>query len=105
MKRPLFILLYAFLLVVEICLIVIPFLPSQYCSPRAARAFYAWRQNPTPETEQAWNKERQRVQRTELIFDAVLLGLILGNGFAIYTVRRKAFPKQKQQAVGHEFHG
>jgi hypothetical protein len=79
------------LILLEICLVAAPFLSRGIDSPKAARAWLAWRQNPTPEATRAWETERLRLKRGNLLADFILLGMLTLNTTAIVIVRRRAF--------------
>jgi hypothetical protein len=85
--------LFAVLIITEMCFIAGPFISSGINRPEAARAWHEWRQNLSPETEQAWKAESARLSRMNMVADSVLVTLLVINSVGLFMVGRKAFRK------------
>lgn len=89
--------LFAVLIFAEICFIAGPFISRGINRPEAARAWHEWRQNPTPETEQAWKTENARLSRMNAMADSVLIALLAINSVSLFTVGRKVLRKNESR--------
>ena len=81
-------LLFGILIIAEICLLAAPVVRFGVDSPDASRAWFEWRQNPNPETEQAWKAERARLRRENIAVDSALVGLLVANSLGLVSVGR-----------------
>jgi len=79
----------AVLVLLECCFLLAAFSRFPINRSSAARALFEWRQNPSPQTEAAWNSERGRLRRDELIIDGVVWVLIITTGAGIFYVFKR----------------
>lgn len=79
-RRKLFL---AILVLLELILLAILFLPRFPNSQSFNKAFYEWIKNPSPKTEAIVNKESARLRRADVIFDGVIIALLCLNTIGI----------------------
>ena len=90
MTRPLILrVLLVVLILLECCFLFAAFSDSHIDRPSTARAWFAWRQHPSSETEAVWKEERRKLHLEELIVGLVIWSLIIATGAGIYYVVRK----------------
>jgi hypothetical protein len=87
--------IFAVLLLTEICFVAGPFISRGINRPEAARAWHEWRNNPNSATEQAWKSERARLSRMNAMVDSVLVVLLIVNSVGLFIVGRKALRESK----------
>src|SRR4051812_6553882 len=57
--------------------------------PATARAWFVWRQHPSPETEAAWNVERGKLHREQVMIDVAIWSLIIAAAAGIFYVAKR----------------
>lgn len=77
------------LILLECCFLFAAFSDWHIDRPGTASAWFAWRQHPSSETEAAWNEERRKLHREELMVELVIWSLIIATGGGIYYVVRR----------------
>jgi hypothetical protein len=56
--------------------------------PETARAFLEWRQNPTPETRKAFERQRRIMEIYRWGFTGVVFAVLAGTTVLVYRIRR-----------------
>jgi hypothetical protein len=56
--------------------------------PATARAFLEWRQNPTPDTRQAFERQRRIMEIHRWGFTGVVFAVLAGATVLVYRIRR-----------------
>ena len=86
------------LALIEIVLVVL--LVSPVCIQRGshARAFVAWKTNPSAETECRWNAESTRLHRDMAVMDLAILGAIILNTAGLVMVIRRGKPEHNKSS-------
>ena len=77
------------LILLECFLLFAALSDSHLDRPATGRAWHAWRQYPSAETEAAWNAERGMLHREQVVIDAVIWSLIIAAGAGIYYVAKR----------------
>ena len=72
----------------ECCLLYAAFSDTHVDKPGAGSAWYAWRQQPSAQTEAAWLAEKRKIRAGEVVFDSVIWLLIIATGVGAYYVSR-----------------
>ena len=92
MRRRKFTFTLVVLVLLECCLLLAAFSDSHLDKPGTGSVWFAWQQNPTPQTEAAWNAERGKLHREQAVIGLVIWLLIISTGAGIICAakRRKA---------------
>lgn len=87
-------LLFLILVLTQLVLLAAPFVAMSSDSPKAARAWYAWRSNATPENEKLMRQELEHLRTLNTITDGVIVGLIVCNSAALIVVGKRVFKRR-----------
>ena len=86
--------LFIILVLFEVFLLVLAFSPIFVDRQSAAQAFVEWHNNPTPQNEATWLREKATMDRERLLANVGVIGVLalntLGLAFLVQRVRRQS---------------
>jgi hypothetical protein len=83
------------LILFEVFLLVLAFSPGFIDRPSAARAFVAWHNNPTPQNEALWLREKTIMNRESLLVTVCIIGVLALNTVGLVFLVKRARRKSK----------